>query len=96
MKGVIENMTLVHRRRRQALRALRRRRRRGARGGARACRCSARCRCVPELRAGGDAGRPIVLDEPDSEAAQAFAAIAEQVEIELAPTRRYRQELKLL
>ena len=51
---------------------------------------------VPELREGGDAGRPIVLTDPDGEAAQAFAAIAEQVEVELAPTRRYRKELKLL
>jgi ATP-binding protein involved in chromosome partitioning len=51
---------------------------------------------VPELRAGGDAGRPIVLTQPDGDAAQAFARIAEQVEVELAPTRRYRKELKLL
>ena len=51
---------------------------------------------VPELRAGGDSGRPIVLTEPDGEAAQAFARIAEQIEVELAPTRRYRKELKLL
>ena len=51
---------------------------------------------VPELREGGDAGRPIVLTDPASEAAQAFAAIAEKVEVDLAPTRRYRKELKLL
>jgi ATP-binding protein involved in chromosome partitioning len=51
---------------------------------------------VTELRAGGDSGRPIVLSEPDGEAAQAFARIAEQVEVDLAPTRRYRKELKLL
>ena len=51
---------------------------------------------VPELRAGGDSGRPIVLTEPDGDAAQAFARIAEQIEVELAPTRRYRKELKLL
>ena len=51
---------------------------------------------VTELRAGGDSGRPIVLTEPDGEAAQAFARIAEQIEVELAPTRRYRKELKLL
>jgi ATP-binding protein involved in chromosome partitioning len=51
---------------------------------------------VTELREGGDAGRPIVLTDPDGEAATAFAAIAERVEVELAPTRRYRKELKLL
>jgi ATP-binding protein involved in chromosome partitioning len=51
---------------------------------------------VAELRAGGDAGRPIVLSDPDGEAARAFARIAEQIEVELAPTRRYRKELKLL
>ena len=51
---------------------------------------------VAELREGGDAGRPIVLTDPGGEAAQAFAAIAEQIEVELAPTRRYRKELKLL
>ena len=51
---------------------------------------------VPELRAGGDTGRPIVVTEPDGEAAQAFARIAEQVEVDCAPTRRYRKELKIL
>jgi ATP-binding protein involved in chromosome partitioning len=51
---------------------------------------------LTELRAGGDAGRPIVLADPDSEPAQAFARIAEQIEVDLAPTRRYRKELKLL
>ena len=56
----------------------------------------ARSRCVTELREGGDSGRPIVLTDPDGEAAQAFARIAEPIEVELAPTRRYRKELKLL
>ena len=51
---------------------------------------------VTALRAGGDSGHPIVLTEPDSEAAQAFARIAERVEVELAPTRRAHPELKLL
>jgi ATP-binding protein involved in chromosome partitioning len=51
---------------------------------------------VPELRAGADTGRPIVLSEPDGVAAQAFARIAEQVEVDLAPTRRYRKALKIL
>jgi ATP-binding protein involved in chromosome partitioning len=51
---------------------------------------------VPELRAGGDAGRPIVVAHPDDEAAQAFRAIAERVDVELAPKRRYRTELKIV
>ena len=50
---------------------------------------------VSALREGGDSGRPIVLAEPDSEAAAAFVRIAERVE-ELAPTRRAHPELKLL
>jgi ATP-binding protein involved in chromosome partitioning len=51
---------------------------------------------VPELRAGGDSGRPIVLTDPEGDAAAAFGRIAEQIEVALAPTRRYRKELKLL
>jgi ATP-binding protein involved in chromosome partitioning len=51
---------------------------------------------VAELREGSDSGRPIVLTDPDGEAARAFASIAEKVEVDLAPTRRYRKELRLL
>ena len=51
---------------------------------------------VPELREGSDAGRPITAVDPDSEAGRAFAAIAERIDDELAPTRRYHPELKLL
>jgi ATP-binding protein involved in chromosome partitioning len=51
---------------------------------------------VPQLREGGDDGRPIVAVAPDSEAAQAFAAIAERVDVELAPTRRYNPELTII
>ena len=51
---------------------------------------------VPELRAGGDDGCPIVVADPDGEAAQAFRAIAERIDVELAPTRRYRPELKIV
>ncbi len=51
---------------------------------------------VEELRAGGDAGRPIALTEPDGEAAAAFASIAEQIDVKLAPTRRAHPELKIL
>jgi ATP-binding protein involved in chromosome partitioning len=51
---------------------------------------------LPALRAGGDMGRPIVIDEPQSEAAKVFADIAEQVDTVLAPTRRFHPELKLI
>ncbi len=51
---------------------------------------------VSELREGGDSGRPIVLTDPDGEAAMAFVRIAERIDVELAPTRRAHPELKLL
>jgi len=51
---------------------------------------------VPKLREGGDDGKPIMAVDPESEAAQAFAAIAERIDVELAPTRRYNPELKIL
>ena len=51
---------------------------------------------VPKLREGGDDGHPIMAVDPESEAARAFAAIAERVDVELAPTRRYNPKLKIL
>ncbi len=51
---------------------------------------------VPALREGGDVGRPILVTEPDSEAANVFRAIAERVDVELAPTRRYNPELTII
>lgn len=51
---------------------------------------------VPELRQGGDDGNPIVVANPESEAAKAFAAIAERIDVELAPTRRYSSALKIV
>ena len=51
---------------------------------------------VPELRAGGDAGRPIVVAHPDDPASVAFRAIAERLDDELAPKRIYRTELKIM
>jgi ATP-binding protein involved in chromosome partitioning len=51
---------------------------------------------VPALREGGDDGRPIMAVDPESEAARAIAAIAERVDVELAPTRRYNPALKIL
>lgn len=49
---------------------------------------------VPELRAGGDTGHPIVVADPESEAAGAFGAIADRVE-EIAPKRIYSKELRI-
>jgi ATP-binding protein involved in chromosome partitioning len=50
---------------------------------------------VPELRQGGDAGRPIVAVDPDGEAAEVFARIAETIDVELAPRRIYNSELRI-
>jgi ATP-binding protein involved in chromosome partitioning len=51
---------------------------------------------VPALRAGADAGRPIVVSDPDDEASRVFHAIAERIDVELAPKRIYRTELKIV
>ncbi len=51
---------------------------------------------VEELRAGSDDGRPIVAAHPEDEAAQVFRSIAERVDVELAPKRIYRTELKIV
>jgi ATP-binding protein involved in chromosome partitioning len=50
---------------------------------------------VPELREGGDVGRPIVIAKPDDEASQAFRTIAERLDTDLAPKRIYSPELRL-
>ncbi|HEX5367357.1 MAG TPA: Mrp/NBP35 family ATP-binding protein [Acidimicrobiales bacterium] len=50
---------------------------------------------VPALRAGGDAGAPIVVTEPDGEAAEVFHEMAQLVDVELAPRRIYRSELRI-
>ncbi|MGI8939902.1 MAG: Mrp/NBP35 family ATP-binding protein [Iamia sp.] len=51
---------------------------------------------VPALRQGSDEGRPIMVTEPDGEAAAAFDAIAATIDVDLAPTRRYHRELKIV
>ena len=51
---------------------------------------------VPDLREGGDMGTPIVATQPDSDAAQAFVAMAELIDVDLAPTKRYHSELKIV
>ena len=50
---------------------------------------------IPELRAGGDSGDPIAV-QTDTDAGAAFAALAERVDVELAPTRVRRSELKII
>jgi ATP-binding protein involved in chromosome partitioning len=50
---------------------------------------------VPALREGSDTGRPIVAVDPDSEAAAIFRAMAERIDVELAPTKRYHPLLKV-
>ena len=49
----------------------------------------------PSLREGSDSGHPVMVADPDSEAARAIAGIAERIDVELAPTRRYHPELKV-
>ena len=51
---------------------------------------------TPKLRDGADNGRPIVVTDPDSEAAKIFASMAETIDVELAPKRRYNSELKII
>jgi ATP-binding protein involved in chromosome partitioning len=51
---------------------------------------------VPELREGGDVGRPITVSDPDSEVSQVFTEIARRLYEDLAPRRVYRSELKLI
>jgi len=50
---------------------------------------------VQELREGADAGRPIVVTDPEGEAAGVFARIAATIDVDLAPTRIYRSELRI-
>jgi ATP-binding protein involved in chromosome partitioning len=51
---------------------------------------------VPELREGSDVGEPIVVTDPDDEASQVFRSIAERIDVELAPKKIYRSELKIV
>lgn len=51
---------------------------------------------IPELREGSDHGHPIMAEDPDSEAGQVFAAMAETIDLTLAPTRRHHPELKIV
>jgi ATP-binding protein involved in chromosome partitioning len=49
---------------------------------------------VPELREGGDTGHPIIVADPDSEAARAFVGIASWID-EHRPTKRRNAALKI-
>jgi ATP-binding protein involved in chromosome partitioning len=51
---------------------------------------------VPELRAGADSGEPIVVTHPDDPASKVFGAIAERLDVEMAPKRIYRTQLKIV
>lgn len=51
---------------------------------------------LDDLRRGSDDGNPIAATDPDGEAGRAFAAIAEQIDVALAPTRRYNAGLNLI
>jgi ATP-binding protein involved in chromosome partitioning len=55
----------------------------------------ARIPLVPELREGGDLGRPIVATDPAGEVANAFRDLAERLDTDLAPRRVYNPELKI-
>ena len=83
--GVVENMSRVRRARRH--RATRSSVRAAASGSPRspARRSSARCRSKRAVSEGGDDGKPVVLDAPDSAAASAFTAIADRIVTELLP-----------
>ena len=50
---------------------------------------------VAALREGGDEGRPIVVADPADEAAVAFRAIAEQIDVAMVPRRRHHPELRI-
>ena len=51
---------------------------------------------VQELREGSDSGKPLAATDPNSEAGKVFAQIVETIDVELAPTRRYNEGLKIL
>ncbi len=55
----------------------------------------ARIPLVPALREGADDGNPIAV-QVETEAGRAFADLAETIDVEFAPKRRYRSELKII
>ncbi|WP_426573665.1 Mrp/NBP35 family ATP-binding protein [Aquihabitans sp. McL0605] len=51
---------------------------------------------LQDLREGSDEGKPVAAIDPDGEAGRAFAAIATEIDVALAPKRRYNAGLKLI
>lgn len=51
---------------------------------------------IPALREGSDGGKPIMATDPENEASLVFAAMAEKIDVEMAPKRRYTKKLNLL
>ncbi len=51
---------------------------------------------VPELREGGDNGRPITAVAPESEAARMFQDIATKIAVEMKPKKVFSDKLKVL
>ena len=51
---------------------------------------------IQEIDAGWYEGKPVSAIDPDGEAGRAFAGLAEQVDVALAPKRRYNAGLKLI
>lgn len=49
-----------------------------------------------DLRLGSDEGKPVAAIDPDGEAGRAFAAIAQEIDVTLAPKRRYNAGLKII
>ena len=50
---------------------------------------------VPELRVGGDDGAPVATDD-STEIGSVFAELARRIDEDMAPTKRYRSELKVM
>jgi ATP-binding protein involved in chromosome partitioning len=50
---------------------------------------------VPELRAGGDDGRPIAATDPDSEAGRAFHELAEKIAVGMRPKKVFSDALRV-
>ena len=51
---------------------------------------------IVDLREGSDNGNPLMASMPTSEAGQVFSKMAEVIDVQLAPTRKYNKELKFL
>ena len=51
---------------------------------------------VPELREGGDTGRPITAVDPESETAKIFQEIATRIAVEMKPKKVFSDKLKIL